>query len=411
MLEIQEAQARLRAGLTPAAEKERIPLTEAAGRVLAEAVAAPLDHPPFDNSSMDGFAVRAAELSAAGPQTPVRLRVVGEAAAGGAAGPRVETGTAVRIMTGAPLPDGADAVVPVEATDAGGRGAADLPDEVGILQAVAAGAYVRRRGEDLAAGALALPVGRRLRPQDIGALAMLGQATVAVWRRPRVAVFSTGDELMPVAEKLGDGKIHDSNSLMLAALVESCGAEALRLAAASDDEAAIAARLEEARALGADLILSSAGVSVGAYDFVRPALERDGALDFWRVNMRPGKPLTFGHTRGTPFVGLPGNPVSAFVGFEVFLRPALHFLGGEPGWQRLAITARLGEDVESDGRATYLRGWLAEDGAQGYSVRLTGHQGSGNLFGLTQSNALVALPAGVKSKQVGEPVVVWPLTE
>ncbi len=408
MLEIHEALYRLQAGLTPVAEMERLPLEAALGRVLAEPMAGELDYPPFANSSMDGFAVRAGDVVAATQNAPARLIVVGDAPAGSQSQTAVTAGTAVRVMTGAPLPPGADAVVPVEATDVAARGVAALPGEVQVFTAVAAGAYVRQQGEDLAAGALALPVGRRLRAQEIGALAMLGRETVTVWRRPRVAVFSTGDELIAPGATLGAGQIHDSNSLMLAALVESCGAEALRLAAAADDEDTIAARLDRARDLQADLILSSAGVSVGAYDFVRPALERNGTLDFWRVNMRPGKPLTFGHTQGTPFVGLPGNPVSAFVGFEVFLRPALHFLGGERDWQRLAVTATLAEAVESDGRATFLRGWL-EMQSQGFVVRLTGHQGSGNLLGLTRANALVALPSGVQSKQTGESVQVWPL--
>lgn len=410
MLQIEEARQRLLAALPMVQAVDKVNLLEGRDRVLAEAVAATLDYPPFDNSSMDGFALRAVDVAGATPDAPVSLKVVGDAAAGQAEVVGVTPGTAVRIMTGARLPSGADAIVKIEDTDAGrAEMNATLPAQVKVGRAVDVGAYIRVAGEDFQAGAEALHPGRRLRPQDIALLAMFGLPEVLVYRQPRVAIFSTGDELLSIDVPLMPGKIRDTNSVMLAGLVESCGARVLRLAVAADSEEAIAARLEEAVAAGVDLILTSAGVSVGAYDFVRPALERHGALDFWRVNMRPGKPLAFGQYRGMPFVGLPGNPVSAFVGFEVFLRPALKALGGEVGWRRQVLTATLAEDVDSDGRASFLRGYLEEDGKGGWRARLAGPQSSGNLYGLAQADALILLAAGVKSMQAGQVVEAWPL--
>ncbi|MBI3159103.1 MAG: molybdopterin molybdotransferase MoeA [Chloroflexi bacterium] len=410
MLPVQEARRRLLAGLTPLTERERVPLAAALGRVLAAPVTAEVDSPAFANSSMDGFAVRAEDIAAASPDAPTALSVVGDAPAGQMPQAAVGPGTTVRIMTGAPLPQGADTVVPVELTDVRDRSAgASLPQRVAIQRALAAGAYVRGRGEDFAAGQAVLPAGRRLRPQEIGLLAMLGRAQVEVFRQPRLAVLATGDELVAVEQPLAAGMIHDSNSHTLAALAISCGAEVTRLGIAPDDADAIRARLDEAAAGGADLILTSAGVSVGSYDYVRKVLETDGELDFWRVNMRPGKPLAFGRYRGVPLVGLPGNPASTFVGFEVFLRPALHHLSGERGWTRPTLRAALAETVESDGRESYLRAQLrvGEDGR--LEALLAGHQGSGNLYGLAQADALIVLPAGVQSLPAGSMVDAWPL--
>ena len=248
--------------------------------------------------------------------------------------------------------------------------------------------------------------GLRIRPQDAGFLSMLGQATVPVRRRPRVAVFSSGDELLPVDQPLTPGKIHDANSVMIAGLVERCGAEAINLGIIPDRLEQVQAVLAQAAGAGVDLIISSAGVSVGAMDFVRAAIEQEGRLIFWRVNMRPGKPLVFGYYRQVPFVGLPGNPVSAFMGFEVFLRPALLKMLGMDPLIRSALRARLQEPLESDGRETYLRAIV--DWQQGDPVvRLTGHQGSGNLRSLVQANALLFVPSGVKYVPSGAQVDVW----
>jgi molybdenum cofactor synthesis domain-containing protein len=252
--------------------------------------------------------------------------------------------------------------------------------------------------------------GFRLRPQDVGFLSMLGFAQVPVYRQPRIAIFSTGDELVPVEEQLRPGKIHDSNSYTLIAAVELAGGKAFNLGIVADREDKVRDCLDQAVAMQVDLILSSAGVSVGAFDFVRSVVERQGDLDFWRVNMRPGKPLAFGHYQGIPFIGLPGNPVSAFVGFEVFVNPALLKLGGVKDWTRPTRQVHLLEGIESDGRESYLRAVVLRKEGR-LAAKLTGHQGSGNLRSLVQANALLVIPAGVTSLPAGSAVEAWALGE
>jgi molybdopterin molybdotransferase len=238
---------------------------------------------------------------------------------------------------------------------------------------------------------------------------MLGVAQVAVARRPRVAVISTGDELLPAEARLSPGKIRDANSYMLCGLVEDCGGQALNLGIVPDHPGAVLSALDQAIRENVDLIVSSAGVSVGALDFVRSVVETSGHLEFWRVNMRPGKPLAFGHYRNTPFFGLPGNPVSAFVGFEVFVRPALLKLQGLQALLRPTWRVRLLEPVESDGRESYLRAKVTMQSGEPVA-RLTGHQGSGNLHSLVQANALLLIPSGVKSLPSGGLVDAWMMT-
>jgi molybdopterin molybdotransferase len=280
---------------------------------------------------------------------------------------------------------------------------------VRIFRPVAAGSSLRRGGEDLRAGDRVLSAGRRLQPQDIGLLAMLGVDRVAVRRRPRLAILSSGDELIPVDAPLTPGKVRDANSYTLGLLAEKAGAEVVPLGIAPDDLSAVRALLDRAVQAGVDAIVASAGVSVGAYDFVRAAVEADGSLDFWKVNMRPGKPLAFGEVKGIPFFGLPGNPVSAFIGFLVFVRSALERLGGLPEQDPRFETAILAEAVESDGRESYLRATVAIENGQRIA-RLTGHQGSGNLLSLVQANALLIVPSGVKSLPANKEVSIW-LTE
>ncbi|MCW5876379.1 MAG: molybdopterin molybdotransferase MoeA [Anaerolineales bacterium] len=408
MISVAEAQRRLLAAL-PVCPLEDIPLQEAAGRVMGAAMAAPFASPRFDNSSMDGFAVRAADLTGASADAPVTLRVIGDQPAGGDFPGRVEAGQAVRIMTGASLPDGADAVAPVEITDApGDRAGAELPASVQVGAAVSAGDYVRPAGEDFAAGDTLLPAGHRLRPQDAALLAMLGQAQVSVHRRPRVALFSSGDELLAPGEPLAPGKIYETNSFQLSALVQSCGAEVLWLGVARDEQADVEAHLQRAIALGADLILTSAGVSVGAFDYLREAVLRRGTLDFWKVNMRPGRPFTFGDYAATPYIGLPGNPASASACFEVFVRPALEHIAGVQGWQRRRLRGVLMEDITSDGRESYLRVQINQNG-ETPEILLTGHQGSGNLYSLVEADGLMIVPAGVTEVSAGSQMEVWPL--
>lgn len=415
LLSVAEARRRLLSNAAPAAldddELEKIQLHSALGRILAEELRSPLDLPAFSNSSMDGFAVRAADLAAASPALPVRLEVVADIPAGSSYDQVVEPGQAARIMTGAPVPQGADAVVPVELTDHQDYVAGALPPAiVAISQPILDGANVRRVGEDLRRGADLLPLGRRLQVHDIGILAMCGIPQVRVYPRPRVAILSTGDELTEPGQSLEPGKIYESNGVMLAALVERCGALPLSFGTAPDDPDAIRSLLERVWQSRADLILTSAGVSVGAFDYLRAVIEQQGTLDFWRVNMRPGKPLMVGRYRETRLIGLPGNPVSAFIGFDVFVRPLLQRLSGQPDSPTEYLPARLQEDIVSDGRESYLRAIVKRENRT-LVARLTGHQGSGNLFSLVQANALLRVPAGVVRLHAGDQVEIRFLAE
>ncbi|KAA3647788.1 MAG: molybdopterin molybdenumtransferase MoeA [Chloroflexi bacterium] len=400
LLSVTHARQQLLNALIPV-DSLKVSIEDAANRVLAQDVIASRAAPSFANSSMDGFAVRAVDV----PDAPVRLKVVGDIPAGTFIEQSLKAGEAMRIMTGAPMPDGADAVVPVEHTNIA-RNEVDLPSGIEVRSTVEVGQYVRHRGEDFSVGDVLMEAGTRLQPQGVGLLAMLGMSDVEVYRRPRVAVLSTGDELIPVGEELGQGQIHNSNSYSLAALVQSCFVEVVDVGIAADTEQAVKAKLDEAVKQQVDVIISSAGVSVGTFDYVRNVVEQHGELGFWRVNMRPGKPLTFGHFKKAPFIGLPGNPVSSFVGFEVFVRPALHKLAGVEDWKRFSTYAILEEDVESDGRESYMRA-VFEKRNGNLIAALTGHQGSGNLYSLVQANGLIILPAHVKSLTKGSRVEAW----
>ena len=407
MLSVSQAQEQLLAALRVTAP-ETLKLDAAYGRVLAEDVRADFASPAFANSSMDGFAVRAADLAGANvaPQT---LDVVGDIPAGRAPAGELAPGQAMRIMTGAPLPKGADAVIPVEDTDVERAGAdAPLPARIAVKRALEPGAYVRPEGEDFAEGEQLIPSGTRLGSQHLGLLAMLGRERIPVYRRPKVALFSSGDELVEPGSSRETGQIYESNAYSLSAQLASAGAEVHRLGIAPDDLDAITAHLEGAVESGADLILTSAGVSVGAYDYLRDALQSNGELDFWRVNMRPGKPLAFGSYRKVPYIGLPGNPVSAFVSFEVFGRSALHKMSGDLHWRRVSFQSQLAQDVRTDGRQSYLRA-IYHAGGEAPVTKLTGHQGSGNLYSLVQANCLIVIPASATELKVGDSVETWPL--
>jgi molybdopterin molybdotransferase len=408
LLSVDEALARILSHFYPVTT-ETLPLVECARRVLAQDIAATTELPLFDNSSMDGFAIRFADVQDAGTASPRRLRVVADIPAG--VSPRISlaSGEAARIMTGAQLPTGADAVIPVEDTDFSDRDAGSPPPEsVLINRPVHSGENIRARGTDIHAGQVVLNKGRVLKPQDLGLLAMLGYANIPVHRRARVALFSSGNELLEVDAPLEPGKIRDSNSYTIAALIEDAGAEVIRLGVAKDNHESVKALLEKAVERKVDLILSSAGVSVGAFDFVKEVIEANGKMDFWRVNMRPGKPLAFGEYRNIPFIGLPGNPVSAFVGFEVFVRATIGKLNGTYNENRPKVQVRCAEQIDSDGRESYLRAEVRPSGENGILVaELTGHQGSGNLHSLVQANALLIIPAGVKCVPAGQEVNAW----
>lgn len=406
MLSVAEARARILEHFQPLGS-ERVDLEAAARRVLAEDCVAAISLPPFDNSSMDGYAVRVSEVAGAATDRPVQMPVSGDIPAGGGVPPALKPGTVARIMTGAPVPPGADAVVPVEDTDdTRERFGAPLPERIGIRKAPTPGANIRPIGQDMRAGQVVAPAGTVLGPASIGVLAALGHSRVTVYRQPLVAIFSTGDELRGVDEALAPGQIRDTNSYSLAAAAAQHGARTLRLPIARDRLEQVRERLAQAVEAGADLILSSAGVSVGAYDVVKAAVEADGALNFWRVRMRPGKPLAFGHVQGVPFFGLPGNPVSALMSFEVFVRPALLKLGGRRTWDKLAVRAELLEAMPSDGRESYLRVVVERRGA-GYVARAAGDQGSAVLSSLVRANGLLILPEGVTDARAGDSFAVW----
>lgn len=407
LLSVSAAQQRIAGHFRPVGT-ERVPLERCAGRVIAQDVVA-TDLPLFDNSSVDGFAVLASDISGASVANPRVLQVVVDIPAGSDPQIRLASGQAARIMTGAPLPQGADSVIMVEDTDFDQRAVGTpAPEHVKALKPVQPGENVRTRGMDMRQGDVILHPGRRLRPQDLGILAMLSVASVQVFKMPRVALLSSGNELTTVDQPLTPGKIRDTNTYTLGASIADAGCELLSLGIAPDESEAIRALFERAVEVQADVVISSAGVSVGALDFVKQIVETNGHLDFWRVNMRPGKPLAFGDYRGIPFVGLPGNPVSAFVGFEVFVRPALALLSGADGSSANPpkVRVRLEESVESDGRESYLRAILTEKDGEVWA-RLTGHQGSGNLLSLVQANALLIIPAGVKSLAIGSPAEAW----
>ena len=406
LLSVDQARERILSHFQPVTT-ETLSLAGCSQRVLAEDIVAANDLPPFDNSSMDGFAVRAGDVESATNDSPRSLRVVADIPAGSHPTMTLAAGEAARIMTGAQLPAGADAVVPVEDTNFNDREpGTPPPGEVQVFKPAKPGWNIRRRGMDILSGEIVLQKGHLLKPQDLGLLAMLGFANVPVFRKPRVALFSSGDELLPPDAPLEEGKIRDSNSFTLAALVEGAGAEVIRLGVARDNHDSVKALLEKAVAPHVDLILSSAGVSVGAFDFVKQVIESHGSMEFWRVNMRPGKPVAFGNYKGIPIIGLPGNPVSAFVGFEVFVRAALEQMSGRSSGHRPTVRVRCAEQIDSDGRESYLRAYVqAENGA--LVARLTGHQGSGNLHSLVQANALLIIPAGVKCVPAGQEVDAW----
>jgi molybdopterin molybdotransferase len=378
-------------------------LSDAHGTVLVADVQTSIPLPPFDNSAMDGYAVRADDLRAASAATPVTLPVVGDVAAGSTTPYTVQPGLTVRIMTGAPIPPGADAVVPLEDTDGGIA-------QVAFRRAVTAGSCIRRAGEDAETGSVVLKAGTHLGATQLGLLAAVGLDRVDVRPRPRVVVMSTGSELVEPGQPLGVGQLPDSNSALLTAAALEAGAIAYRVGIVPDEPSLLADALED-QLIRADVVVTTGGVSVGAYDVVKEVLSRAGTVAFDRVAMQPGMPQGFG-TIGpdkTPFFGLPGNPVSAYVSFEVFVRPALRRMLGVSPISRPTVRARLTDPVRSSpGKRSYLRGWLAvEDGA--YTVRPIGGPGSHLIAALAASNALIVIPEDTTEVEAGTAVSVMML--
>jgi molybdopterin molybdotransferase len=395
MISIEEARTRILAEAAPLAVEPRL-LAEALGAVLAQEIVAPHSVPPFDNSAMDGFAVRAADTVDASAESPADLLLGETIPAGHIAAHSLGVGEVAKIMTGAPLPDGADAVVQSESTvEKGGR--------VLIMETAKLGKNIRRAGEDVVQGDRVLAAGSVLGPAEIGLIASMGFPTVQVHRKPRVAIISTGSELVEVDKPLGPGQIRNSNSYSLRAQCQQLGIEAATLGIVPDDYEATRRLVEQG--LGYDVLLTSGGVSVGEFDFVKDVQDELGVQrKLWGVAMKPGKPLAFGVRNGTLVFGLPGNPVSAMVSFELFVRPALLRLMGYRKTTRPPYRAIISEDVaNSDGRVyvVRVRAWR-EDGT--WHVSSTGAQGSGILRSMVGANGLAFVPGGPRGVRAGEGV-------
>ena len=406
MLPVAEASARILAGIEPLGI-ERVALRDALGRVLAEPVASPLTIPAHDNSAMDGYAVRADDVIGASAASPVVLTVLETVAAGSLPTRSVAPGTATRIMTGAPIPDGADSVVRVEDTDAG-ETAVTITTDRDVLS------NIRPRGEDVERGATVLEAGAPIGPAQIGVLASVGAASVPVYRRPRVAFMATGDELVELDrfdEVLAGERIVTSNSYALDAMIRAAGGIPLDLGIARDDPAELRARIEGAA--GSDVLITSAGISAGAYDYVRPVLAELGVkLEVWKVRMRPGAPLGFGRLGAMPWIGLPGNPVSTMVTFELFVRPMLRRMLGHTRLFRVPIRVTLAEPVRIGAPRTHFLRAVLSTGEEGERVaRLTGPQGSGILTSMSRANALLVVPHDRGEVAAGETLNAIPLGE
>jgi molybdopterin molybdotransferase len=410
LLSLEEARSRMLEDVLPLSA-ETLPLPDALGRVLAADTRALLTLPPWDNSAMDGFAVRSEDVAAASREAPVRLRVTGEVAAGHEPMEPVVAGTAVRVLTGGMLPPGADTVIKVEDTDAP-AGVAELPAEVAVFDGAKPGRHIRGAGGDMAQGDPLLPAGTRIGPAAIAVLAAAGHASVSVHRRPRVAVLATGDELVPLGETPGPAAIPDSNSESVAAQVAAAGAEPIRLGIAPDDAELLRERVLQG-VRDADVLVATGGVSVGAHDLVKAIFEEVGSLDLWRVAIQPGKPLAYGSAARPDgghciLFGLPGNPVSSFVTFELFVRPVLRRLRGDaPDQGRLQVRATLADEVsKSAPRRAFIRVRLetGDDGSQ--RAHLAGGQGSHQLTALAGADGLAIIPEGPASVPAGTEVEV-----
>ncbi len=407
MLSVEEAYQRIMASFSPL-EPVETPLLEALGHVLANDISAPLDLPPAANSGMDGYAVRREDIVDASEEAPHRLKVIGLVAAGQVPNQTVLPATAVRIMTGATIPSGADTVVPFEETDEVARKAAGEPlDEVAIMADLPLGCNVRPAGEDVRKGQLVLEKGTVIRPAEVGVMASLGLGSVSVVRSPVVAILATGDELAETGRSLEPAKIYDSNSFSAAASVIECGGIPKLLGIARDNIEDLQSKLEAA--VESDLVITSAGVSKGDYDIVKDVLTQRGEMNFWSVRMRPAKPLAFGHLNNpngnpVPLLGLPGNPVSAMVAFEMFARPAIRTMLGRRLLPRPMVEGVLtGPIHNADGRRVYARVEVERRNGT-YYAKPAGPQGSNILTSMSRANGLAICPENLATKRAGERV-------
>ncbi len=394
--------------------EEETPILECLRQVLAEDIYSGITIPPLDNAAMDGYAVQSRDTQGASRQSPRFLRVIDTVAAGSIPECEVEPGTAIRIMTGAPIPRGADSVVRFEDTDEVLRKRSS--SEIGVLGEVAAGLDIRRAGEDITRGSMVLSQGTIIRPPEVGVLASLGRSRVKVIRRPVVAILATGDELVDIEQPLPAGRIYNSNTYSVAALVKRYGGIPRILGIARDNEDSLVVGLHQG--LNADMLITAGGVSAGDYDVVKDVLAKQGEIAFWTVRMKPGKPLAFGIIKGVnqdgiardiPHLGLPGNPVSSMVTFELFARPAILKMMGKKKLTKPTVDAVLEDSmVNSDGRRVFARAIVEKRDGQ-YFARLTGPQGSGILTSMVLANGLVIVPEDKAGVEAGEVVRVMML--
>ncbi|MFC1978684.1 gephyrin-like molybdotransferase Glp [Chloroflexota bacterium] len=393
-----------------ALQVEEKPILDSMGQVLCEDVYSDINVPPLDNSAMDGYAVQSASTGGASQSNPVMLKVIGEVAAGFISDKVVTPGTAIRIMTGAPIPESADTVVQFENTDEQTRSSSGKSlDEISVLYETPPDFNIRHAGEDIKKGDLVLKKGIVIRPQEVGLLASLGRAIVTVIRRPVVAVLATGDELVNVGEPLPAGKIYNSNTFSMASQVQRYGGIPKILGIAADNIDALWAKISEG--LNADMLITSAGVSMGDYDVVKDVLVAHGQIAFWTVRMKPGKPLAFGTLnsgdgRKVPHLGLPGNPVSSMVSFEQFARPAILKMLGKKNLVKPTVSAISESKVKNkDGRRIFTRVFLRKEGEE-YYANSVGPQGSGILTSMGQANGLMITPEDTEYTDVGDRVEV-----
>lgn len=397
-------------------EAEAVPLLDSLGQVLAEDISSSINIPPLDNAAMDGYAVQSRDTNNASSKSPRFLRVIDTVIAGSISEHEVKPGTAIRIMTGAPVPKGADSVVRFEDTDEAERNKSTTKqstNEIGILCKANAGLNIRRAGEDVTKGSIVLQKGTVIRPAEVGVLASLGRSKVMAIRRPLVAILATGNELIDINQPLPAGKIYNSNTYSVAALVQRYGGIPKILGIALDSEDSLVNRLRQG--LDADMLITSGGVSAGDYDMVKDVLAKEGEITFWTVRMKPGKPLAFGTikgvdkkgvTRNIPHLGLPGNPVSSMVTFELFARPAILKMMGKKNLTKPTVEAVIEESVvNTDGRRIYIRAIVEKRNGQ-YFARVTGPQGSGILTSMGLANGLVVVPEDKAEVKTGEVVQV-----
>ena len=416
MIDIEEALKRILKDFVPL-ESENKPILSAQGQILSKDILGQFNVPSFDNSAMDGFAVVSDDTIGSTTQKPSTLKIIGSVSAGEISRQTVKKGTAIRIMTGAAIPKGANAVVPFEETDEVDRKIILEKEitQISIRSETKPGTHIRLSGQDIQKGEKVLSAGTALQAADIGVLASLGYEKVDVIKRPKISILSTGKELIEPGGSISEGKIYDSNSYSVAAAAINAGALPTMLGIAGDDRSEIIQKLE--MGLDSDMIITSAGVSVGDYDIVKDVLSDKGKMEFWSVKIRPSKPLAYGNLlrddgKNIPLIGLPGNPVSALIGFELFGRPAIHKMLGKGETSRPIISAILQEPIYNyDGRKVFSRAVISKKEGV-YYAKLTGHQGSNLLTSMSKANGLVICPSHIPVQASGESVDVqmtdWP---